>query len=263
MTFSGILDQLQPLGQGWTITVGDDWLQGRSIFGGLQAAIGVQAMRRQVPGEVPLRSLQTTFIAPIGAGPVRVEATLLRQGKSALQVQAALYDGAQLACLMVGIFGRGRESSIALELPPPQVHRTPAQAQELPYIAGVTPEFTRHIEFRWAQGGFPYMGAPRAQTQIYLRMREEARIGEAQIIALADAIPSPGLSLLKKPAAASSLTWTLELLRDDYAQDAAAPWLMDAQVTSARDGYLNQTATLWDSEGRAVALSRQTVVVFG
>lgn len=263
MTFSDILKQLQPQAQGWTATVGDDWLQGRSVFGGLQAALGVRAMRERVPAGIPLRSLQTTFIAPLPAGTVRVQAVVLREGKSALHVQASLWDGDQLACLMVGIFGRSRESVIALELPPLRVEKTSAQAQELPFIPGVTPAFTRHIEFRWALGGFPYMGAAQAHTQIYVRMREEPQVGEAEVIALADAIPSPGLSLLKKPAAASSLTWTLELLRDDHERSATAPWLMDAQVSAARDGYLNQTATLWDPQGRAVALSRQTVVVFG
>jgi hypothetical protein len=37
---------------------------------------------------------------------------------------------------------------------------------------------------------------------------------------------------------------------------------MDAEVTSGRDGYLSQTATLWSPQWQAVALSRQSVVAF-
>ncbi|MGQ7361677.1 hypothetical protein ACTGV6_10530 [Streptococcus suis] len=42
----------------------------------------------------------------------------------------------------------------------------------------------------------------------------------------------------------------------------AAPWLMDAEVGAGADGYLSQSALLWDADRRAVAISRQCVVVF-
>jgi acyl-coenzyme A thioesterase PaaI-like protein len=58
--------------------VSDDWLQGRSAFGGLQAAFGVAAMRRMLPVALPLRTLQVTFVAPVPPGPVRAQAQLLR-----------------------------------------------------------------------------------------------------------------------------------------------------------------------------------------
>jgi hypothetical protein len=60
----------------------------------------------------------------------------------------------------------------------------------------------------------------------------------------------------------SSLTWTLELLVDDRGPAREGLWLMDAVVESGRDGYLNQTATLWSPEWQPVTLSRQSVVVF-
>jgi hypothetical protein len=88
-------------------------------------------------------------------------------------------------------------------------------------------------------------------------------MGESEVIAYADAIPSPALSILKKPVAASSLTWTLELLSDRFETAPAKPWLMDAEVSAGRDGYLSQSAVLWNPLGQAVALSRQSVVVFG
>ena len=51
-----------------TIEIPSDWLQGRSMFGGMQAALALKAMRTLVPEEFPLRTLQTTFMAPIPAG---------------------------------------------------------------------------------------------------------------------------------------------------------------------------------------------------
>lgn len=261
MNFTAALETLRPSADGWLFEVTEDWLQGRSCFGGLQAAIAVRAMRERLGQPVPLRTLQTTFVAPLLAGTARVTATVLRAGKSATHVEARLYSGEELACIVIAVFGAARASQIRLVLPPIAAVRPPEQARELPFVPGLTPNFLQHVRQRWAHGGYPFSGATEARTQVYVELREEAVIGEAQLIALADAIPSPALSLLRKPAPASSLTWSLELLVDEIAAPAA-PWLMDAEVGAGADGYLSQSALLWDADRRAVAISRQCVVVF-
>ena len=97
------LDSLSMIAPGrGTAGIGESWLQGRSAFGGLQAALGVRAMRSLLPEQMPLRTLQTTFIAPLPAGEVRIEASLLRAGKSTVHVEARLFDGEQVASLIVG-----------------------------------------------------------------------------------------------------------------------------------------------------------------
>src|SRR3546814_14065200 len=77
-----------------------------------------------------------------------------------------------------------------------------------------------------------------------------------------DSIPSPGLSVLTTRAQASSLTWTLELLGSEYDASADGWWLMDAEISAAGSGYMSQSATLWSPDRQAIALSRQSVVVF-
>ncbi|HUP90640.1 MAG TPA: thioesterase family protein [Solimonas sp.] len=263
MLLSEILRSMTGQGGEWSAQVPEDWQQGRTLFGGLQAALAVRAMRGLVPPGVPLRSLQVTFVAPVPAGTVRVEARLLRTGKSALHAQAQIMDGAQVACLAVAVFGAARESSLSIAPPPVRADVGPQDAREFPYVRGFTPEFTRHVRMRWARGGFPFSGQAEPRTQIYVQMRDEPVVDEYQLIALADVIPSPGLSMFRKAAMASSMTWTLDILRDRYDADPAGAWWIDAEVTSGRDGYLAQTATLWSGAGEAVALSRQGVVVFG
>jgi len=267
MFFSEVLGSVQEQDGAWAATIPDNWAQGRTSFGGLLTALAVRAMRGLVPS-APLRVVQTTFIAPVPAGTVRIEAKLLRSGKSASHVEARLYDQGQVACLVVAIFGAARESAIRVQPPAPAVKLAPEQSQPFPWIEGVTPVFTREVVMRWASGRMPYMGAPEPKTQVYVGFREEpfagnGRLGESQLIGYADIIPSPGLSMLRKPAVASSLTWTLEFLSDDYGPAREGLWLMDAEVTSAGQGYLNQSATLWSPEWQAVALSRQSVVAFG
>jgi len=105
MQFSELLDSMQERGGAWTASVGDDWLQGRSVFGGLQAAIALKAMRSLVPGGIPLRTLQVTFVAPVPAGTVTAQARVLRTGKSAIQVEALIVEGDAVLCVVLGVFG--------------------------------------------------------------------------------------------------------------------------------------------------------------
>ncbi|NGY04695.1 acyl-CoA thioesterase [Solimonas terrae] len=262
MQFSELMASVSGAGSEWRVAVTPDWQQGRTLFGGLQAALAVQAMRGLIGNAAPLRTLQTTFIAPIPAGDIRIATRVLRSGRSATQVEAQLFDGEQLACAVLGIFGLSRESVLAIAPPWPGLTVEPPEARELRYVEGVTPAFTQYLNFRWASGGFPFRGAAEPKTQIYVRLREDRPVGELQLIALADSIPSPGLSVLNTRAQASSMTWMLELLRPDYDPAGDAWWLMDAEVNAAQSGYLSQAATLWSPDRKAVALSRQSVVAF-
>ena len=99
-------------GGGLTLDVTPDWAQGRSTFGGLQAAFAVQAMRRHVP-EVPLRTLQVTFIGPI-LGRMHVQTTVLRTGSSATHVEARITGEGGLATLAIGVFGKARTSAVTV-----------------------------------------------------------------------------------------------------------------------------------------------------
>ena len=266
MLYSQVLATVRPHAGGWTAEVPDSWAQGRTIFGGLQAALAVRAMRELVPQDVPLRVLQASFIAPIAPGPVRLEASVLRRGKSVTQVEARLLDQGQTACLITGVFGESRPS--VLDIHPPRPELPPAEAATpFTYIEGLAPAFTQHVAMRWLGGVRIFQGIKEPRTSIYVGFRDEpyagpGALGEAQLIGYADIVPTPGLSMLTQPTMASSLTWTLELLTDDAGPARDGLWLMDTEVTAGRHGYLNQSTTLWSPEGEAVALSRQSVVVF-
>lgn len=263
MRFSAILASVRGAEGQYSATVPDSWTQGRTLFGGLQAALAVRAMRNLVPAGIPLRSLQTTFIAPVPPGELRIEARVLRQGKSAVHAEARLMDGMQVACLVVAVFGAARESALRLQPSPLQLARDFESLKDFPFIPNVTPAFTQHVRMRWAVGSYPFKGGAEARTQIYVSLRDTPETGEEQVVSLADIIPSPGLSVLTRPCAASSMTWMLELLTDRIDEPADAPWVLDTVATSAADGYLSQTGTLWSPSGAAVAYSRQSVVVFG
>jgi acyl-CoA thioesterase len=260
--FSEVLNAMRPDGDAWRVVVPEDWHQGRTIFGGMQVALAARAMRAALGRPLPLRSLQATFIGPLAAQDIRLRAEVVRTGRSATHARCDMLDGDHLGCTAVAIFGAPRSSSFALEIPRPPVDADPEALADLPSIPGITPQFVNHIQLRWAIGTHPYTGQREPRSTIFARMRDRACSAEDALIALADSIPTPALSMLKAPAPASSLNWMLEILGDPERLDRAGWCQIGTEVRAGTDGYLSQTSTLWGPDGHAYCVSHQTVAIF-
>jgi len=258
--FSILLSRIEAGAGASMLDVPEDWLQGRTLFGGLQAVVGLAAMRSVAPA-APLRSLQMTFLAPVPGGPVHARARILRSGKSTTHVEGRIVDGDDTLAHMVGVFGQPRTSAVALRPQQPAV--TAANTIELPWVPRVTPNFTQHFKACWIVGAPPWSGIAEPDNVIELAMRDSGNATESHVLAMADFIPPIALSYLKTPVAAASLTWMLELLPEDVGSLPLEGWRVDAQMTAAHSGYINQSLMLWGPGGVPVALGRQTMVVFG
>ena len=53
-SFESVITGLTAKGDGWLATPTDDWLQGRTLYGGLSAALALRACELAVPGLPPL-----------------------------------------------------------------------------------------------------------------------------------------------------------------------------------------------------------------
>ena len=267
MRFTDLLASAEREPADWTLHVTEDWRQGRAVFGGLQTALCLMAMRDVVDAALPLRTLQTTFIAPPSGSRIRATARVLRTGKSASHVEARLLDvdGASgdesTLAIVIGVFGAARASVVNVTPVMPRV----ADVTPLPfrYVPGVTPTFTQHFDATWLAGRLPFTGSPNEPACVYLGMREEPESSEALIVALADFIPPLALSMLRTPAPGSSLTWMLELLSDTLTGFPVEGFRVDSEMLAGRDGYTSQSSMIWGPKGQPIALSRQAMVVFG
>ncbi len=242
------------------VRVPSDWMQGRSVFGGLQAGIAVAAMRTLVP-DMPLRTLQATFMSPLQGNTLTARASILRAGKNTVHVEARLVEGEDTLGVVVGVFGVARQSSVARVLVQPDVEA--ALPMPFRYLPGITPAFTQFFNATWLRGGFPFTGSALPESVVELGMRDTGLSTELHVLALADFIPPVGLSLLSKPATGSTLTWMLEFLTTELEGLSLEGWRVDAEMQAAGEGYTSQTVTLWGPSGQAMALSRQSMVIFG
>ncbi|CAD5108166.1 acyl-CoA thioesterase [Zestomonas carbonaria] len=265
MNFSELMQAVR--GNPHSVVVPSHWGQGRAGFGGLAAALVYEAMRARVPADRPVRSLAITFVGPLEVeAPVSFEVEVLREGKAVSQVSGRAVQDGQVVTLVQGSFGSARESAIEVE-PEPAPEMKPAEdAMELPYVKGVTPEFTQHLAMRWAVGGMPFTNTPKRRMGgwVGFRTEPEARpVDEADLLALVDAWPPATLPYLRAPARGSSLTWTIEFVQPAPKATTGDWFKYLAEIDHSRDGYGHTAAKLWSPDGELMAISRQTVTVFG
>lgn len=248
-----------------TVHVQEGWGQGRATYGGLVAGLAHAGLRGQFVDAPPLRHLMVSFVAPLAPGDAQVEVTPLRQGKNATQAQAHLVQDGQVVAAVLAAFGRERESAISVphETVPMPTLPEPESIEPFPYIPGATPDFFQHVELRLADGAVPYTGADTSHMHGWMRFREAPPVfDERHFVTLGDAWPPAVIQMLSQFAPGSSLTWSLEIT-EDVAAEPDTHWAYAVRTDRAEGGYAHTDARIWHPDGRLVAISRQTVAIFG
>lgn len=246
------------------IRIPEYWGQGRATFGGLLAACLFDKIQPRVAAGRPVRSLMLSFVAPVAPGTLDVRIEVLREGKAATQVQATAVQHDQVCAVMLASFGGDRSSVISVGAPPAPTFQAPDLVSSFPFIAGLTPDFTRYFDYRYTVGKMPFMGGQETQMGGWIRLREPGvqATSVAELLCLLDAWPPAVFSLLKAPAAGSSLSWTVSFA--EVPEDCVSGdwWQYLANIQHSANGYSHIDATVWDKQGRATLISRQTVSLF-
>lgn len=242
--------------------VDDNWSQGRTLYGGIQGALAVRAMRELLGESLPLRSLEVTFVGPVEPGEVVTRARFLRRGRTATHVQAEIMQDESVNLTAVGIFGARRESEVA------DVDRLPApdlsldEAVPMDFIEGAMPNFMRYFEVRGLEPLKFFSGAKFPRAACYARHAGDDSLTWEHLTALGDIAPPVIMASLSRFAPASSMNWQLDFVQP--VEKLADPWLrVETRLLSAVDGYVWQDASFWDSDNQLVMLSRQCLAVFG
>nr|WP_280740559.1 thioesterase family protein [Sphingomonas kaistensis] len=234
------------------------WSQGRTLYGGMTAALAWAAAVRTVPDLPPLRSVQAAFIGP-AAGCLTIEPLVLRRGKSATTVGVDVHGEAGLAARLTFFCGAARPSKVAHE----RVTAPAAPApDDLPAVltAGQGPTFAANYDIRHVSGGLPFSGGE-PEFVMWARMREAGGADPlVSLIALADVLPPASMPVFPEFGVISSLSWSFDL--DRLPDDASAWYLCSATSQSTADGYSRQAMDVWDASGRRILAGSQTVAIF-
>lgn len=264
MTIDELLRAAQNCGTSGQMSAPDSWGQGRTLFGGLSAALAYRVLRDRLPEDRVLRWLSVSFVGPIATEqPFGFEVEVLREGKNVTQAQARIVQNGQIGMALLASFGVARTTLTGVEnseRPPFVMPETPNM---LPHIPGVTPQFFQHVDLAMVDGNMPFTGSKTAHHGGFMRYREEPeRITDAHLIALIDTWPPTLLQQLKTPAPASTLAWNLEFLHPHQPVEPGDWFAYRCDTRQAGEGYGHTEANVWDARGELVAISRQTVTVF-
>ncbi len=247
-----------------TLSIPTSWTQGRTIFGGISAAMVYRAMQATLEDARPLRSFNCNFVGPLEAEKAfEIHVEVLRTGRNASQLLARAVQDDKVAVLAQACFAVDRESKISIPNGLTHSMPLPAKAKFIPQIPKITPKFLRHFDLALEEGKMPFTGSKISHTHGWMRFTQPpAAITDAHLIAMIDAWPPTVLQLLRWPAPASTMNWNIEFLHP-HQPAAATDWFgYQVETRQAADGYAHTEANIWHPDGSLVALSRQTVGVF-
>lgn len=261
MDFATVVERLSVKGESFRIDVPDDWLQGRTTFGGLTTALCLAAAQAADATLPPFRSAQVAFTGPVG-GMVQVIPRLLRRGRSSAYVHVDVVSDGALACHAVLVFAASR---------PDQVERAANGMPAVPppdacpdfFVKGA-PAFARHFDARLAAGTPLGSGGGDARFVCWVRHRSTAPAPlYTRLVCLADTLPPALLAVSPLGTPASTMTWSFDVITPDDAIASGDGWhLLESRADSATGGYSAQAMSLWRADGKRILAGRQTVATF-
>ncbi|HEX6570145.1 MAG TPA: thioesterase family protein [Acidimicrobiales bacterium] len=238
--------------------------------GGMMAALAAAAMAAEVDHpDQRLRSLTTVFAAQVPAGPVRVDVTVLRRGRTMSQATATVRaEGAGVGHTSVAVFGADRGGFEFTDLAMPDVPG-PGDCPSFrdPPPPEVADRFTRRPTFPfWEQvEGRAAIGRPpwdeetvptSSECAFWYRFDEPPRrpdgtLDPLAVVAMCDLMPSsvgqrmgPGTPEWYPPSA----DLTVHLL-----SEARSDWLLaHLHARRATEGYASVETALWDPSDRTL-----------
>jgi ribosomal protein L6P/L9E len=139
----------------------------------------------------------------------------------------------------------------------------PTTITPVPWHPELGADFIAHVELRFASGLPLYSGAATGDQSGFMRFRRPpATFGLAHFVTLVDSWPPAPVQCLAGPARFSTLTWSLELLTAPTG-DPESQWWYEVTTDAAHAGYGHSHARVFTASGVPVAISRQTISLFG
>ncbi|WP_294356738.1 thioesterase family protein [uncultured Sphingomonas sp.] len=259
-TLKQVLSALEPMDDAtaWRGTIPAGWMQGRTAYGGLSAAIALHCAMQSESDLPPLRSAQVSFIGPL-SGAIMVTTHKLRRGKNAAFIQADIESEAGLGLRCTFVFMRAIESEVDYQTTTVPDFARPGP-DDTTFKGHPRVPFTQNFEF------LDQREAPDLKPAEWLRWtRLNERDGidpMVELIAVGDCLPPAALRLLGRNVPMSSMTWMLNVLGPTPATEDGW-WLLRSDADYARAGSSSQQMGIWNAHGEMVAEQMQSVALFG
>jgi acyl-CoA thioesterase len=231
-------------------------------FGGTTAACMLQAAAMHPARLGDPISLTVNFAAALADGEFDIVARAARTNRSTQHWVIELTQAGETAATATAVFAVRRESWSELEAAMPQVAeretlaRAPTEGR---------PQWTRQYDMRFARGGMPdkFDEIPHHEslTQVWVRDEPPRPLDFISLAALCDTF-FPRVFMRRRkwlPIGTVSLTTFFHADAELLIAQGERAILGVAQGVNFRNGYFDQSATMWSDDGQLLASSHQIV----
>jgi acyl-CoA thioesterase len=262
--------------------IDESWCLRPMPQGGVVTAAAVRAMAAELGhAEQRLRTLHTTYVAPVAHGPVEIQVEVLRRGRSVSHLRAEVRNpSSSHGHVTTAVFGSDRGGFAFTDLEPPLGFVPLAEARSFrdPPPPGVepfapSPFWDRRLEGRGAFGHARWEAyvPDRAEHGTWYHLDEPPMLGDGSLdplalIVFADTMPG---AVREKVGPALGNDWfspsvdlTFHLL-----DTCRSEWVLaHNRARHAGDGYASVDMALWDygpdgtDGGRLVAYATQLCI---
>jgi acyl-CoA thioesterase len=237
----------------------DDWMQGRTLYGGASALVAYTMAVRAFPGLPPLRAAQIAFVAPVGKA-IELSAELVRRGRHVIQVRSEIRSMGKVALSAFWLFGEAREANALVAAQPPD--NWPGAPEDNAVITHpLAPRFIeKNFELRYGQ---PKNAVRNAAVRRWARLTEPHNLDPVStLVLMGDVMPPGAMRAMRRPGPISSINWSFNVL-DPENRSRDGWYLAENASQHADSGYSSERLRLWDAQGRQVLDGIQCVAVFG
>ena len=257
-TLGTLLRDLVPGPDGIAAHIPEGWMQGRTAFGGITAALALAAARLALPDLPRLRTMQVAYLRPIGAD-VTLHVGLVRAGRTSsfVRVEACAQDA--IGATFLFVFGAARPSRHRHDHAPAPALPAPGDCPAfLPGGAG--PNFLGRFNLKLAEGPHLVTGSDTPAFTTWSRLADDSDVPpEIALVCIADSLPPAAMTGFRTLAPISTITWTLDLARIPDRND----WISIRTASlQADEGYSVQDMALHDAGGRLIGSAQQLVALF-
>ncbi len=254
------------LGEGrFEAHVASGWRAGRGPHGGYIAAMLLRALIEAVDDQSRTpRSLTIHYTRAPEPGPIEIETTLERQGRSLSTLSARMIQGGKTTALALAAFSVPWSSPGADELPMPDLPPPDAARRSTPKLFDGAPEFTRHLVMQPRVGAVPFAGSG-APMKVggWTGLPEPRPIDAVALALFCDAWFPPSFIALDVPAISPTVDLTIHFRQpiEEADVDPAALCLGIFQTQLLHDGLFEEDGVIWAADGTVLAQSRQLGII--
>ncbi|MCK0127346.1 thioesterase family protein [Erythrobacter sp. F6033] len=259
MTIASLLEPITGKPGPAQLIQADDWMQGRTLYGGASALVAFTMAQRAFTDLPPLRAAQVGFVAPVGKD-IELNAEIVRQGRNVTQVRSEILSEGKVALTAFWLFAAEREANASRQATPPQEWSGhPQDAAQA--MKGQGPAFIqKNFDVRHGQAKDTERGAT---IRRWARLTEDHELDPvSKLVLMGDVNPPGAMRIMQRMGPISSINWSFNVL-DPHTRSEGGWYLAENASQHADAGYSSERLRMWDSEGHQVLDGIQCVAVFG